>query len=313
MKNIIVTGGAGFVGSNLALYLQEHFRDSRIIVVDDFRQSSFKNLEGFKGDVIASNVAGREWIEAVKFKKIDAVFHIASITDTTVMDERKMMYDNVEGFRNILDLAVEKSAPVVYASSAAVYGSQSSRMEETDGGRPNNIYGFSKWVMENLAAAYSSKIKVVGLRYFNVFGPGEYHKGLAASMIYQLAVQMIEGKRPRIFKWGEQRRDFVYVKDVVAATVGALDAKENAVVNVGTGSSTSFNEIIEILNKVLNSAKKPVYFDNPYGFYQDFTEADLSKAKAVIGYEPKYTTALAIEEYVTKHLLSKDAKLQVVV
>lgn len=313
MKSLIVTGGAGFVGSNLVMYLQEHFQDSHIIVIDDFRQSGFKNLEGFKGDVIASNVAGREWINAVKSTKINAIFHIASITDTTVMDERKMMYDNVESFRNILDLAVEKSAPVVYASSAAVYGSQSRTMKEEDGGRPNNIYGFSKWVMENLAATYYSKIKVVGLRYFNVFGPGEYHKGLAASMIYQLARQMIEGKRPKIFKWGEQKRDFVYIKDVVAATVGALSAKENTVINVGTGKSTSFNEIVEILNKILNSGRKPVYFDNPYGFYQDFTEADISKAKDVTGYEPRYTTALAIEEYVTKYLLSEDVKLQVVV
>ncbi|MDD5643889.1 MAG: ADP-glyceromanno-heptose 6-epimerase [bacterium] len=312
MKNIVVTGGAGFVGSNLALYLQEHFQGSHIIVVDDFRKSGFKNLEGFKGDVIASNVADGEWIQTVKTKKIDAVFHIASITDTTVMDEKKMMRDNVDGFRNILDFAVEKSAPVVYASSAAVYGSFNRKMREEDGGKPNNIYGFSKWVMENLAETYYSKLKIVGLRYFNVFGPGEYHKGLAASMIYQLAIQMIKGNRPRMFKWGEQRRDFVYIKDVVSATVGALSAKENAVINVGTGKSTSFNEIVEILNKILNSGRKPVYFDNPYGFYQNFTEADISKAKDIIGYEPKYTTALAIEEYITKYLFSRDAESRAV-
>ena len=303
MKNIIVTGGAGFIGSNLAMYLQEKAEDTNIIVVDDFRQASFKALEGFKGDIIASNVAEKEWLLTFKNKKVSAIFHLASITDTTVLDERKMMFDNVEGFRNILELAVEKGADVVYASSAAVYGSQDLPMKEEDGGKPNNIYGFSKWVMENLAKAYSGKIKVAGLRYFNVFGPNEYYKGNAASMIYQLACQMIDGKRPRIFTAGEQRRDFVYVKDVVSATFSALFAKSGTVVNIGSGKSTSFNEVIDAINKALGSSLKPSYFDNPYDFYQDFTEADLSKAKKEIAYEPAFTTAEGIKDYITKYLI----------
>ena len=191
MKNILVTGGSGFIGSNLTLELQSRYPNASITVLDDFRGASFNNLLGFKGDVLAYNVAHKDWLEAVKNRPFDCIFHLASITDTTVLDEKKMMFDNVEGFRNILELACEKKSDVVYASSAAVYGSQDTPMKIEDGGKPNNIYGFSKWVMEQLAKHYEGKIKIVGLRYFNVFGPRESFKGNASSMTYQLCQQMM--------------------------------------------------------------------------------------------------------------------------
>jgi ADP-L-glycero-D-manno-heptose 6-epimerase len=144
---------------------------------------------------------------------------------------------------------------------------------------------------------------VAGLRYFNVFGPREYFKGSAASMIYQLAQQMLAGKRPRIFKWGEQRRDFIYVKDVVEATLRAREARRNTVVNVGTGQSTSFNEVIEALNEGLGTNLQPDYFDNPYDFYQNFTQADMTRAKREIGFEAKYSTREGILDYVRNYLL----------
>jgi ADP-L-glycero-D-manno-heptose 6-epimerase len=143
MKNVLVTGGAGFIGSNLALTIEKTFPDAQICILDDFRGGCFKNLLGFKGDVLAYDVSDRSWITIFKKKPIDTIFHLASITDTTILDERKMMYDNVEGFRNILDLAVEKKSTVVYASSAATYGSQDTPMKESDAGEPNNVYGFS--------------------------------------------------------------------------------------------------------------------------------------------------------------------------
>ena len=309
MKHVLVTGGSGFIGSNLALEIQKRFREAQITVVDDFRGSSFKNLLGFKGDVLAFNVAEKEWLEAVKDRPLDVIFHLASITDTTVLDEKKMMFDNVEGFRNVLALALEKKAEVIYASSAAVYGNQETPMKEEDAGKPNNIYGFSKWTMEQIAKNYAGAThasplpKIVGLRYFNVFGPGEWFKGAAASMIYQLAKQMMAGKRPRIFKWGEQRRDFIYVKDAVAATIKAREAKQNTVLNVGTGRSTSFNEVIEALNEGLGTHLEPDYFDNPYGFYQDFTQADMDRTKKEIGFEAGYSTREGILDYVRNFLL----------
>ena len=313
MRNILITGGSGFIGSNLALEAQERFPEAWISVVDDFRGSRFKNLLGFKGEVLAFDVAQRGWLEIFKDRPLDAIFHLASITDTTVLDEKKMIYDNVEGFRNILELALSKKCSVVYASSAAVYGSPQrkgdspqggqSPFKEEDAGRPNNVYGFSKWVMDQLARSYAKRLKVVGLRYFNVFGPGEWFKGAAASMIYQLAQQILAGKCPRIFKWGEQRRDFIYVKDVVAATLKAREARQSTIVNVGTGQSTYFNEVIDALNEGLGSDLKPDYFDNPYDFYQDFTQADVSRARAEIGFDPKFTTRQGILDYVRNFLL----------
>ena len=147
MKNVLITGGAGFIGSNLTLEIQNHYPKALITVIDDFRRSSFKNLLGFRGDVMAYNVAECDLSRLCANKPFEIIFHIASITDTTVLDERKMMFDNVEGFRNVLELACQKKADLVYASSAAVYGSQNTPMKESDGGRPNNTYSFSKWRM----------------------------------------------------------------------------------------------------------------------------------------------------------------------
>jgi len=308
MKNIFITGGAGFIGCNLALELQNRYSSARITVMDDFRGGGFKNLAGFRGDVMAYNVAERDLQALMKGKPVEIIFHIASITDTTILDERKMMFDNVEGFRNVLELACEKKAELVYASSAGVYGSQSMPMKESDGGRPNNIYGFSKWTMENLAREYEGKLKITGLRYFNVFGPGETFKGDAASMIYKLFCQMKSGKRPRIFKFGEQKRDFVYVKDIVEATIQAQKASRNTVVNVGTGQATSFNEVIEILNEGMGTHLEPEYFDNPYDFYQDFTQAEMSHTAKAIGFKPRYSTREGILDYL-KGLESCGSKL----
>ena len=303
-KEILITGGSGFIGSNLALELQKREPEAQITVLEDFRATSFKNLLGFEGDVLTYDVAEKLWLSWAKGRSIDQIYHLASITDTTILDEKKMMYDNVEGFRNILDLAVEKEASLVYASSAAVYGSQNTSMKETDGGKPNNVYGFSKWVMENLAHSYHHKLKVVGLRYFNVFGPREDFKGAAASMIYQLAKQILSGKNPRIFTDGEQKRDFVYVKDVVKATIMAHQSKENTSLNVGTGQATSFNEVIDALNEAFETQMKPDYFENPYSFYQDFTQADMSHHQKMTGFQCDYSTREGIFDYAKNYLLN---------
>ncbi len=304
MKNILVTGGSGFIGSNLALELQARYPNATITVIDDFRGSSFKNLLGFKGDVMAYSVADTGWLDHFQHRPLDGIFHLASITDTTILDEKKMMFDNVEGFRNILDLAAAKRCPVVYASSAATYGSagDNKALVEADAGTPNNVYGFSKWVLENLARQYNPAVKTVGLRYFNVFGPREYYKGAAASMIYQLYLQMKAGKRPRIFKFGEQKRDFVYIKDVVECTIAARESKQSTVVNVGSGNPTSFNEVIQAINEALKTSLEPEYFDNPYDFYQNFTQADMSHTEKMTGFRPKYSTREGILDYVKNYL-----------
>jgi ADP-L-glycero-D-manno-heptose 6-epimerase len=298
---ILITGGAGFIGSNIALSLQEKYPDSRIWILDDFSSGHFKNLINFKGEVITGDIKDPGLWDYLKEKfSFDVIFHEAAITDTTVTDQFLMMKTNSDSLRYLLDCALRWGSKVIYASSAGVYGNTEPPMEEDRGLEPENIYGFSKLMMDRIAMYYMEnypEMRIVGLRYFNVYGPGEAFKGKSASMIYQLALKMMHGQRPRIFKWGDQRRDFVYIKDVVKANLLALEKDTSGIFNIGTGEARSFNEIIEILNRELGTNLETEYFDCPYDFYQEFTKADISRAKEVLGYTPEFTLEEGIRDY----------------
>jgi len=297
-KKYLVTGGAGFVGSNIAKTLEAQGHE--VTVLDDFSKNGhFKNLIGFKGDVITCDLF-RSVPHDMYF---DAIFHEAAITDTTVMDQKAMMEQNVEAFKNLLNFAADNEIKkVIYASSAATYGNGPVPNVETQPTAPENVYGFSKVIMDNVARQFSednNDMKIIGLRYFNVYGPGEYHKGKMASMVYQLYNQMKAGQRPRVFKYGEQQRDFVYVKDIVKINLCALkNGKETGVFNAATGVPRDYNAIIACLNKELGTNLEPDYIDNPYPFFQLKTQADITKSKEKLGYEPDYTLEQGIADYV---------------
>ena len=298
--NIVVTGGAGFIGSNLTLALQEKIPNVRLTVIDDFRSGEFKNLEGYRGDFVAANLATLDWRERFGDEKFDAIFHLASITDTTNHDQFEQVHDNVESFRRLLNFARPTRTRVVYASSASTYGPASEASQESNGAVPANIYAFSKTVMDNIAlreAMDATDWIVIGLRYFNVYGPREAHKGVPASMIYHLSKQMKAGQRPRIFKQGEQKRDFVYVKDVVEGSILALEATKSGIYNLGCGQARSFNELVAVLNKCLGTKLQPDYIDNPHAHYQNFTEADLSKVREGLGYQPQFPLEAGVRDY----------------
>jgi len=268
--NFIVTGGAGFIGSNLTLALQGRFSDARITVIDDFRSGNFKNLTGYRGDLIAQNLATLDW--------------------------RKQL----ESFRRILNFARTTKTRIVFASSAATYGPATEASVESNGAAPANVYAFSKVIMDNIAtraAAESPDWIIVGLRYFNVYGPREAHKGVPASMVYHLSRQMKARQRPRIFKHGEQKRDFVYVKDIVEGSIRALDAQGSGIYNLGSGQARSFNELVDVLNKCLGTNFQPDYIDNPHAHYQNFTQADLTNARSALGYEPRFPLEEGVRDY----------------
>jgi ADP-L-glycero-D-manno-heptose 6-epimerase len=292
---VLVTGGAGFIGSQLATRLCE--LGEQVVIADDFSSAHWKNLRGFKGDVVTADVAG-DGALLEKLGPFQVIFHQASITDTTVLDQRRMMHNNVEGFRRILDLATKWESRVIWASSASIYGQGPTPMTPTQAPDPLNVYAYSKLAMERLAWVYGEQVKqaLVGLRYFNVYGPGEDHKGKFASMIHQLAKQMRAGKRPRIFKGGEQKRDFVYVQDVVEANLRAMESAAG-VFNVGSGAAESFNRIVSELNRALHTDLPPDYFENPYGFTQDCTQAELSASVGILGYSPKFDLSKGIDAY----------------
>ena len=160
--------------------------------------------------------------------------------------------------------------------------------------------------LDNLARRFARENPsqvVVGLRYFNVYGPREAHKGAASSMILQLAQQIRRNQAPRIFKNGEQIRDFVYVKDIVNCTILAARARTSGIYNAGSGAPRSFNDIVANLNRVLNTNWEPYYIDNPHQHYQPHTEADLTETTKALRYTPKFTLETGIDDYAASGFL----------
>jgi ADP-L-glycero-D-manno-heptose 6-epimerase len=304
---ILVTGAAGFIGSNLALALAHQGHE--VIAADSFLSASYTNLIPFPGDVVTMR-AHDDLTSLTAQGPYDIIYHQAAMTGvigphgealTGPEAQQRMMLNNVEMFRSLLDYAVQTKARVVWASSCSIYGRNPIPMRESQPPDPLNIYAFSKLTKERMAARYAPKLAhpIVALRYTNVYGPGEHHKGKLASMVHQLALQMRSGNRPRVFTAGQQTRDFVYITDVVQANLKAAELKTPGahVFNVGAGASYSFNELIAELNRALHTHLEPDYFHNPYAFTQDHTEADLTQAREKLGYQPEYTLRKGIEAY----------------
>lgn len=308
MKQIWVTGGAGFISSNLVLRLQEEYPKAQITVLDDLRSGAFANLEGYRGDFLAADISRLDWQAEFRGKRPEVMFHLASITDTTLLDQKVQTHDNVEGFRRLLEYLRPAKTPVIYASSAATYGIRAGVNRLEDPLAPANAYAFSKVQLENLARKTASEEtgwQIAGLRYFNVYGPREGHKGVPASMAWHLAGQMLAGKRPRIFKDGEQKRDFVYVRDIVAMTLAAWKSGKSGVWNAGSGQPRSFNEMVDGLNEVLGTKWKAEYFDCPYPFYQPHTEADMSATERDLKIKPQFSLEKGLKDYFDSGWLSR--------
>ncbi len=298
-KTVLITGGAGFVGSNLAMHIQQHYPRCEVVVFDAFVLGHFKNLLGFTGRCIAGDIASAADLRCLRDYHFDYVFHQAAISDTTVQDQARVVKVNTNAFQSILDLAVEQRAGVVYASSAATYGNSAAPNRVGQGEVPENIYGFSKLMMDHLAHRYarSHDLPIVGLRYFNAYGPRESYKGRTASMILQLAKKLLGGEQPRLFKYGEQRRDFVHIEDIVQANLKALSPRRSGVYNVGTGQARTFNDLYDILQHAVQRFVEVEFIDNPWAFYQTHTEADIASTGAELGYSPRFSLEQGIPDY----------------
>ncbi len=298
---VLVTGGTGFIGSNLALELQKRYPDWEVVILDDFSTGHFKNIIGFEGEIVTGSITENETVDRLRKFQFDVILHQAANVNTTDHNQRRMMEINCEAFKSILEIARESKAKVVYASSAAVYGNTPAPMKVNQELKPENIYGFSKYAMDMVAKKFikeNPRIGVIGLRYFNVYGPRETHKRKMASMILQLTVQILKGKKPRLFKWGEQKRDFVYVMDCVEANIRGIFSEKSGIVNIGTGRARSFNEVVETIKKTLGVEVETEYFDNPYDFYQTYTEADLTETKEILGWYPQTQIEEGIPNYI---------------
>jgi len=312
-KTILITGGAGFIGSNLAFYFQENFPNSRVIIFDCFRSTEifangnlksfghFKNLVGFKGRVICGNINIQADLALLGDYKFDFVFHQAAISDTRIYDQEIIMKTNANSFYDLLAIAKKDGAAMVYASSAATYGSLPS--PQTEGKEsPENPYGFSKYIMDQIATQYSKEnpnLAIVGLRFFNVYGPREYYKAKTSSMVIQLGHQILNGKAPRLFEGSNHiMRDFINIEDVLQANIKACKPKQNGTYNVGTGNSRSFQDIADILQQELGTNLGTEYIPNPYDGYQMHTQADIRASKVNLGFDPVVSLEEGIKTYI---------------
>ncbi|MCX7935116.1 MAG: ADP-glyceromanno-heptose 6-epimerase [Planctomycetota bacterium] len=289
---LLLTGGAGFIGSNLVRELNRR-GCSEIIVVDDLRDGSkFHNLRERRiADYLDKEELRRRLENGRPLPELRGILHQGACTDTMETDGRRMLADNFSFSKLLLHEALARKIPMVYASSAAVYGASSSSAESEENEKPLNLYGFSKLLFDRYVRVHCAHAAstVVGLRYFNVYGPGEAHKGRMASMAYQLYRQISSQGVGRLFQGcgrcaaGEQRRDFVYVADVVAVNLYFLEGPVRCGIwNVGTGVSRSFNELAQAVIAAVGCGRIE-YIPFPEqlrGKYQEHTQADLRGLRA---------------------------------
>ncbi len=300
---IVVTGGAGFIGSNLVKGLNEQGR-SDILVVDDLSDGKkFVNFAPYKiydyqdyEDFLAHIIEQRPFESP-----IEAIFHEGACSATTEWNGRYMMRNNYDYSKEVLHYCLERQIPFIYASSAAVYGAKEIFDDKVREQKPLNVYGYSKWLFDQYVLNLMPDIEsmVVGLRYFNVYGPHEQHKGSMASVAFHLTQQLRTSGTVKLFEGsggyaaGDQLRDFIYIDDVVNINLWFLDNPQapSGIYNVGTGKARSFNDIARHLIHLHGEGilEYIAFPEKLKGCYQSFTEADISSLRNA-GYDEHFTS-----------------------
>ena len=286
---IIVTGGLGFIGSNIVHMLNQQGYEN-IIVVDDFTDGTkFTNISDAH---IADYMEKEEFLKKITsnpklFDSVKALIHQGACSTTTEWDGKFMMANNYRYSKELLDYCREQCIPFLYASSAAIYGGGKHFVEEPQYERPLNVYGYSKSLFDQYVRRLLPSIasQVAGFRYFNVYGPREQHKGTMASVAFHLHKQLKAGNEICLFEGsdgygnGEQRRDFVFVEDVVDVLFWFMEHPDRSgIFNVGTGKSQSFNDVAQAVLKAhgRGTLRYIPFPDHLKGRYQSFTEANIS-------------------------------------
>ncbi len=307
---IIVTGGAGFIGSNLIRTLNTKGYQ-KILAVDNLTQGhKFQNLVDCDIHDFEDKKSFLELINKRSYfaATIDAVFHLGACSSTTEWDGKYMMQNNYEYSKVLMQYCLAKKIPFIYASSASVYGEGKTFKEQRSHEAPLNVYGYSKFLFDQYIREYLPIVtsQVVGLRYFNVYGPREQHKDKMASVAYHFNRQILENGTLKLFKGcdgyadGEQRRDFVYVQDVVDVNTWFFEHPDKSgIFNVGTGRSQTFNDVAKAVIQ-WHGRGEIEYIDFPEslkGRYQSFTQADITALRGVGYLEPFKTVEQGVESY----------------
>lgn len=321
---IIVTGGAGFIGSALVWRLNTLGIDQIVIVDELGHDEKWKNLVNLKYQDFCNKTAFLNAVEKDTLSyKVTAILHMGANSSTTEKDADHLMHNNYEYTKKLAVYAIKNNARFVYASSAATYGDGSLGFKDDNELapklRPLNMYGYSKNLFDIRALNKGLFDRIAGIKYFNVFGPNEFHKGDMRSVVHKAYEQVRDYGRVKLFKSrhpdykdGEQKRDFVYIKDAVDMTLFLMNNPGiNGLYNVGSGRARTWNDLVTALFQALDKPVQIDYMDMPDSLaakYQYFTEADLTKIKKA-GYSSSISS---LEEGVTdyvKNYLVKEAYL----
>ncbi len=313
--SLIVTGGSGFIGSAIVWRLNELGREDIVVVDRKDDAAKEKNLAPLK---FAEFVDADEFIARLDdFKQTDAIIHMGACSSTTETNREYMLRNNYQYTRDLAEFAVANGIRFIYASSAATYGDGSAGMadgaDELDKLRPLNLYGRSKHLFDKEAARSGMFEKIVGLKYFNVFGPNENHKGDMRSLVNKAFGQISETGKLQLFKSanpnyddGEFGRDFVYVKDAVEMTLHFLENKIGGLFNVGSGEMHTWNALADAIFKALEREPNIEYIDMPEILrdkYQYHTQADITRIRQA-GYANEITPLeAAVTDYVRNYLV----------
>lgn len=298
---ILVTGGAGFIGSNLIESLN---KDHEIIVIDNLNSGDTSNLKNSDITFIGNSV---NTILEYNIPGIDIIYHFGIPSSSPMYKEKPILVGNaINGAISIFEFAKREGVKkIIYASSSSLYNGLEAPHKENMMINITDYYTEARLAIERIAKLYNNLhgIKSVGLRFFSVYGPHEEAKGKYANIITQFLWKMQKGESPEIYGNGLQSRDFIFVKDVVQACTLMLknDFINYEILNVGTGRSYSFNAIVSMLNYKLETNIEPKYIQMPMSNYVDKTQADLTKIKK-FGYEPRYSLSQGIDELINKNV-----------
>ena len=309
---IIITGAAGFIGSALVWRLNQLGKNNIIIVDELGKDEKWKNLVGLDYEDFINKDLFIEKLESSLNFKVDAIIHMGANSSTTEKDADHLLNNNFEYTKKLAAYSIDNNIRFIYASSAATYGDGNLGFDDEDNMslklRPLNMYGYSKNLFDIWALKKNILGKIVGIKYFNVFGPNEYHKGDMRSVVHKAFEQISDTGKVKLFKSrnksykdGEQKRDFIYIKDAVDMTLFFMDHKnKNGLYNVGSGKARTWNDLVTALFNALGKPVNIEYIDLPEHLadkYQYFTEATLDKIKKA-GYTQ---TISSLEEGVTDY------------
>jgi len=292
--NVLITGGAGFIGSSLATKISSE--GHMVYAIDNLHTGKKENLRGIKNMKFLMADSGS--VKDLQIPVPDVIMHLGMPSSAPMYESDKTLEKRtVEEFEKLLEFAKMHSIKVIFASTSSLYGKVPVPHSENLEIKPFDGYTRTRYSIEKTASELSGRnLKTIGLRLFSVYGSGEKHKGRYANVISQFMWSVCRGRSPVIYADGTQTRDFIYIDDVVRAFMLAMEHNDSGIFNVGTGKQTSFNTVVTLINQALGKDINPVYVKNPIANYVLHTMADCRKSSEFLGFRARYDIQTGIKK-----------------